>query len=439
VAVSARGLLATGLSGYNSTDIDLFELGIPSAIFAASTGAPNYVNGVVAHGLDMSADGSTLFAVTSDNIDDTAFQLWAFSLPGSPTATTVSAGPSPVVSGSGVTLTATVTGSDDGGSVSFDSASGPIAGCEAVPLTHGSPADTATCTTGSLPAGSDTVGAEYSGDLSDFGSYGSAAPTVLSHKATTLSVSTSPATIYPFTPATVTVTVKDAQGDPVAGDTIAISGPVSQDDVTIGPVTDHGDGTYTATATAAEPPTGLASYTIMITATDTSVTPNIGGHTLLGEIRGNQAQGGTTQGGVTSQDGGTSAGDGSNPSDQTVPITQLSRSDIRTSLGGILLPRGYAARIRSILRRGTYQFSYAAPGAGVLTIHWYHGSGRRRTLIASGSASAVRAGRIAVKVKLTNAGRSALGHARQLALIDVVGFKPRGDKAVDRSGRFALR
>jgi hypothetical protein len=41
VTVSARGLLATGLFGYDSADISLFELGIPSAIFTASTSAAN--------------------------------------------------------------------------------------------------------------------------------------------------------------------------------------------------------------------------------------------------------------------------------------------------------------------------------------------------------------------------------------------------------------
>jgi hypothetical protein len=116
----------------------------------------------------------------------------------------------------------------------------------------------------------------------------------------------------------------------------------------------------------------------------------------------------------------------------------MGRSEIRSSLSSILVPSGSAAKISSIVRHGTYKFFYAAPGAGALTIDWYHRSGSRRTLVASARTTAVKARRLVLEVKLTTAGRSALERARQLELIYVVTFKPRGHTAVSRSGRFAL-
>jgi hypothetical protein len=80
------------------------------------------------------------------------------------------------VYGQAVTLTATVTPTDGGGTVAFyaDGSATAISGCGAQLLTLASgSAYTATCVTSSLPAGSHTISASYSGDSSSPGSSGS--------------------------------------------------------------------------------------------------------------------------------------------------------------------------------------------------------------------------------------------------------------------------
>jgi adhesin/invasin len=74
---------------------------------------------------------------------------------------------------------------------------------------------------------------------------------------------------------TATATVEDANGNKIAGDTIKFSANPSTD-VTIGSVTNNADGTYTATITSAK-----TAGPVTITATDTSVTPNITGNAPL--------------------------------------------------------------------------------------------------------------------------------------------------------------
>jgi hypothetical protein len=78
VAVSASGLLATGLdSGYSTPDIAVYPLGTPIARFTETTNASPA--NVLPHGLALNAYGTSLFAVTQDNNtgedDFTAFTL----------------------------------------------------------------------------------------------------------------------------------------------------------------------------------------------------------------------------------------------------------------------------------------------------------------------------------------------------------------------------
>lgn len=72
----------------------------------------------------------------------------------------------------------------------------------------------------------------------------------------------------------VTATVTDQDGQPVPADQVSFSS--SDPDVTFGPVTDNGDGTYSSQLTS-----GTTAGTVTVTATDSSVDPSIEGHTTL--------------------------------------------------------------------------------------------------------------------------------------------------------------
>jgi hypothetical protein len=66
VAVSSSGLLATGLNnGYSNPDITTYALGKPAATFTASTNNPDGTANVLPHGLALSKNGDSLFAITA--------------------------------------------------------------------------------------------------------------------------------------------------------------------------------------------------------------------------------------------------------------------------------------------------------------------------------------------------------------------------------------
>ncbi len=86
------------------------------------------------------------------------------------TTTSLSSSTTSPVYGQAVTLTATVTGSDGGGTVNFEDASSSLSGCAAVSLTPSGPDYQAQCTTSTLSAGSHNLTAVYSGDSNSQGS-----------------------------------------------------------------------------------------------------------------------------------------------------------------------------------------------------------------------------------------------------------------------------
>ena len=89
------------------------------------------------------------------------------------TTTTLTSTPNPSNPAQPVTFTATVSPTDGNGTVEFDYNSNPISGCTAQPLTQQSGSTyTATCTTSTLPPGTDPITAIYSGDTSYLGSTG---------------------------------------------------------------------------------------------------------------------------------------------------------------------------------------------------------------------------------------------------------------------------
>ena len=84
VAVSPgrSGLLATGLdNGYSSPDIAVYPLGSPSPIFTATTMNSSGTANIRPHGLALSLDGSTLFAVSANDVYGTDTVVDAFALP----------------------------------------------------------------------------------------------------------------------------------------------------------------------------------------------------------------------------------------------------------------------------------------------------------------------------------------------------------------------
>ena len=78
---------------------------------------------------------------------------------------------------------------------------------------------------------------------------------------------------------TATATVTYANGDPVSGDTVTFSS--SDPGETIGQVSDHGDGTYTATVTSSR-----QAGSVTITAIDSSVSPSVSGQATIMQRHG---------------------------------------------------------------------------------------------------------------------------------------------------------
>ncbi len=82
------------------------------------------------------------------------------------TQTTISSNANPSTYGQSVTLTATVSPDDGGGSVAFYQNGSSISGCTAQTLSNVGGSYQATCTTTALSGGTDTISATYSGDTS---------------------------------------------------------------------------------------------------------------------------------------------------------------------------------------------------------------------------------------------------------------------------------
>jgi uncharacterized protein YkwD len=102
------------------------------------------------------------------------------------------------------------------------------------------------------------------------------------------------------------------------------------------------------------------------------------------------------------------------------------KSELRTLLVAAMMPTGRRASITAILKAGGYTSAFRAPEAGRLVIRWYDRGRRWRAsltrtidgiIIASASAMIHGAGKRAVRVKLTRAGRNLLNHAKSERLL----------------------
>jgi hypothetical protein len=131
-------------------------------------------------------------------------------------STTISASTSSVVYGQAVSATATVSGTDGGGTVNFYDGSSPILACQSVALTLVSATYQAQCSAPSLAAGSHAISASYSGDPLSTASASSPA-TVTVSAAPLVVTATSGTMPYGGTPPTVTPLVSGFQlGDGVS-------------------------------------------------------------------------------------------------------------------------------------------------------------------------------------------------------------------------------
>ncbi len=159
VSPAAGGLIATGMQGaYRPGDVQVFRLGEPGAVLTATTDSANPRPSIVSHGLGLTADGWRLFAVDEWG---PSHGLNVLAGTQSPTATSVTATPSPSTYMQPVTFTATVDSADAEGTVDFylDGAPEPL--CAASPLVADGALARATCASGALDVGSHEVTAYY--------------------------------------------------------------------------------------------------------------------------------------------------------------------------------------------------------------------------------------------------------------------------------------
>ena len=186
--------------------------------------------------------------------DSSAFHMLAVVIP-APTAsaTTFSASvPSPTY-GQSETITATVTGTDGGGTVNFTDGSSTLAGCGAVALTPVGPSYQAQCTTSALTAGNHSLGATYSGDNNALGSTATALGVDVAAAPLTVTAS-SAASVYGSAAPAVT----PSYGGFVNGDNA--SSLTSQAVCSTGVAATTPVGTYPSTCTGASDPNYAITY-----------------------------------------------------------------------------------------------------------------------------------------------------------------------------------
>src|SRR5487761_1789928 len=133
-----------------------------------------------------------------------------------PTTTAVSSSKNPSLYSHSVTFTATVSPSDGAGTVTFWYAGNTIAGCTSKPLQNNTGSYQATCTTSSLPAGTDKVKAVYSGDKNCFGSTGTVTQ-VVNRIATKTTLRSSPNPSISGQVVTLTATTSPSDGGGTVG------------------------------------------------------------------------------------------------------------------------------------------------------------------------------------------------------------------------------
>ena len=137
---------------------------------------------------------------------------------------------------------------------------------------------------------------------------------------------------------------------------------------------------------------------------------------------------------LVSRSGGPGAGSPGGPG-----ASRPTAAQIGALLRSQIAPRGKAARIRALLKRG-YRLRFRALTAGTADVRWYRErKGAKPVLIASGRHRFAAAGTATIKVKLTAAGRKQLRRAKRLRLMAKGSFTPAGAAAVTATRRFTIR
>lgn len=235
------GLLAAGRNSSYDDDIDVFRLGDPSQrLFHHDFGSS--ADTLATAGLALTADGSTLYAVSGNWYYGNATRLNVFDLGHPSTTTALAISPSPAGEGQPVTFTASVSSEFAGsptGTVSFSDGdtvlgTAPVGGGQAVlPVS-------------SLPVGVRTVTARYGGDSLFAGSAARASVTVRALTKTALATSPNPS-VWGL-PVTLTATVSRSDASPVTGASVSFFDGQSL----LGVATTGGTGTATLTTSALE-------------------------------------------------------------------------------------------------------------------------------------------------------------------------------------------
>jgi hypothetical protein len=197
------------------------------------------------HTIRAAYSGDTNYSGSSAAITQTVSQK--------PTATGLTSGTNPSTYGQAVTFTATVSPTDGGGTVSFSVGTGtartPI--CAPQSLSRAGGSYQARCTVSTLPAGTDTITATYSGDT-DYGRSSATAKQTVNKTPTATAVTSSKNPSRHGQPVTFTATVSPTDGSGTvtywyAGNTITgcTSVPLK-----------NNAGTYTAACTTSALPIG---------------------------------------------------------------------------------------------------------------------------------------------------------------------------------------
>jgi hypothetical protein len=121
-----------------------------------------------------------------------------------------------------------------------------------------------------------------------------------------------------------------------------------------------------------------------------------------------------------------------------VSAGRVTTAQIRTELGRWITPAGRSARIASLLARVPIALAYRALRSGRADVSWYLRD-KRRTLVAQGGRRFLGARATTIAIRLTKAGRRALGPAKQVRLTAVGTFRAPGAKAIRVTKTFAVR
>ena len=130
--------------------------------------------------------GNTVGAVTLGDV-------WSLKLSSGTSGSTVTlaSSPNPSIVGASVTFTATVTGTNPTGTVSFTESGNALSGCASAPVSGSGNTRTAVCATSALSVGVHSIVANYSGDSGNVSSSSSPLSQVVNMVATTTTLTSS--------------------------------------------------------------------------------------------------------------------------------------------------------------------------------------------------------------------------------------------------------